>query len=171
MEKKKIKMWKKILIIILLILLIFISIVARKIIILSSLDNKISQYQIKENIYSKITINKETIRVNNGTEEIYVSETFEKYIKDGIVKEIMESKKIDNSINKITQITYPNERKNFFENGTSKEMKSYKEDNNDFFNHKSNIIVNFAETSTLSEKLFNSITSKIKTVEIDGKKY
>ena len=54
-EKKKMKLWKKVLIVISIILVIFIAIVLRKFIILSNMDSKVSEYENNnDNIYSKI---------------------------------------------------------------------------------------------------------------------
>lgn len=54
MEKKKMKIWKKILLIILVILAIFIILVARKMIILKNLQNKVEQYMEAENFKATI---------------------------------------------------------------------------------------------------------------------
>lgn len=157
MEKKKMKFLKILFWIIISIFVIFIVITVRKIIILSAIDSKISEYENTNNIYSKIVSYK-------GTNEFQLAET---YIKDNISKTVLETKKEDGTSSKMIQITYRDRRKLYFDNGIAKEMIIYNEDNTVELN---NIIINYAKAYTLLEKIANSITSNIKTEEVNGKK-
>ena len=156
MEKKKMKLWKKVLLVILVVLLVFIIMTARKMIILASLDDKVSEYQNSKNIYSRTVLNNDKLK----------SQTVEVYVKDDVMKQVIKTEKLDGTANRIIQITYPDERKFYTESETSKEMRSYKENNSGL---SKGAIVNFAETYTLFEKLANSITANIKTEMVDGK--
>ena len=79
MEKKEFKLWKKILIIVfLIIVLLFLVLTIRKIIIISSLEDKLSEYQQLDNIYSK--------SYNNSPNGTII---FEKYYKDNVEKDIL----------------------------------------------------------------------------------
>lgn len=157
MKNKKIKLWKMLIVIIIIIAVIFLISIFRNIVILSSIDSKITEYEKAKNIYSKIT------SYNSANE----FQTVETYKKDDIVKTIIETKKQDGTNDKIIQIIYPTLRKVYFNNIPSENMISYNEDNNGYIN---NIIINYAKSYNLLEKIGNSVTSKLKTEEVDGKK-
>jgi len=157
MENKNLNLWKILLFIVTFIMLTFVILTARKFIILSSLNNKVVELQKTKNIYARIISNSEETK----------SQTVEIYFKDNIRKDTMEIKNSNNTINEIIQITYPNKQNIYIYDGLTKEMASYDRDNSEVEN---NMIVNFADYTTLFEGLSNAITSKIKVEEIDGKK-
>src|SRR5699024_3097853 len=107
MEKKEFKLWKKILIIVfLIIVLLFLVLTIRKIIIISSLEDKLSEYQQLDNIYSK--------SYNNSPNGTII---FEKYYKDNVEKDILTLSE-DNK--KVTQYIYNDKRKVFSEYNNQK---------------------------------------------------
>ena len=165
-EKKKMKLWKKVLIIIAIILLIFIAIVLRKFIILADIDSKVSEYENNNgNIYSKII----------STNSEYTIQT-EYYIKDDIIKYVLEKTDKNGEKTKLTQITYPHERKLYAENANKKVMRVYKEEAPVRGSHIEteapatiSTIVNFGYSMSIPERIINSICTRIKSTEIDGK--
>lgn len=164
--KKKMKLWKKILIVIVVILLIFIAIVLRKFIILNDIDNKVSEYENnRDNIYSKIvsTTNEYTTQV-------------ECYIKDDVIKYVLEKTNKGGTKNRLIQITYPHERKLYAEDSDTKVMRVYKEDAPVRGSHieteattSISTIVNFAYSMSVPERIMHSICTSIKSTEVNGK--
>lgn len=157
MEKKKIKIWKIILLIIAAILLIFIGTIARKMIILSSLNSKISEYYNSKNSYAKLT--------DSNANDIL--RTVEIYKKDDVVKQVIEDKRDSAKVKRMIQIIYPKQRKLYIDNGTDKIANIYNE--NPYNSLSSFGVPNVAGYYTVSEYIVNGVTSKIKEVEIDGK--
>lgn len=166
MEKKKMKLWKKILIVLAILLIILIIFIGRKVIILSNLDNKVSDY---ENNYKNIYI--KTIFDYND----YKSES-ERFVKDNVDKLVIEKTDNTGEKSKIIQITYENERKMFTEANGNKIMNVYKEETavrgahiEDSANFSYSVIRNFAYATSLPERILDAIVTKIKLVEIDNK--
>lgn len=165
-EKKKMKLWKKVLIIIAIILLIFIVIVLRKFIILADIDSKVSKYENNNsNIYSKII----------STNSEYTMQT-ECYIKDDIIKYVFEKTDKNGEKTKLTQITYPHERKLYAEDANKKVMRVYKEEAPVRGSHIEteapatiSTIVNFGYSMSIPERIINSICTSIKSTEVNGK--
>ncbi len=151
MKEKKIKIWKIVLGVIVLIFFLFVIFLTRKMIILSSLENKLAGYQEKNNIYVKTEI---TDSENNTT--------FEKYYKDGIEKDVLS---IPNREEKITQYLYDNERKLFVEKGDKKTVTTTEKPEEIV----ASVLVSYTSYENFWQLLFNSITSSITTAQLDGK--
>ena len=154
MEKKKMKLWKKILIIIAILLIIFIIIVSRKVLILNSFNDKISKYENSTNAYSKVTINLEDSRITQ----------IETYLKDDVIKTIARFKNADNLDSTVIQFEYPDVMKTYIEDGDKKTFSSYK---NEVIER--NIIINYASYNNIFELIYNSIVSRIYTYTLDEK--
>ena len=166
MEKKKMKLWKKILIVLCIILLIVAIFITRKAVILSALDQKVSDY---ENNYQNIHIKTIFNYADYNT-------TIERYIKDNVDKIIMERTEEDGTKVKLTQVTYPNERKMFVEAENNKVMYVSEElaptrgahiENTADTSY--NTIINFAYSNNLLGHILSAFVTGIKTVEVDGK--
>lgn len=165
-EKKKMKLWKKVLIVIAIILVIFIAIVLRKFIILSNMDSKVSEYENNnDNIYSKIV----------STNSEYTTHV-EGYIKDDVIKYVVERTDKSGNKSKLTQITYPNERKIYAEDDNTKVMRIYKEEAPKRGSHIETMnlstistIVNFAYSMSIPERIASSIFTSIKSVDVNEK--
>lgn len=162
MEKKKIGMWKIILVIVLVVFLIFLIVTESKIQILKSINTKVEKYEAYENMYEKITTN--------------IGKDNEKHIeilkKDGITKYVIQGKNSDGVDMIMTQIVYPNGvRKNFYEIG---ENKTYKIAENDFQANgtevKTTNIFNIAYVDNSFEEVVNAVSSKISTENLNGRK-
>lgn len=151
MKEKKIKIWKIVLGVIVLIFFLFVIFLTRKMIILSSLENKLAGYQEKNNIYVKTEI---TDSENNTT--------FEKYYKDGIEKDVLS---IPNREEKITQYLYDNERKLFVEKEDKKTVTTTEKPEEIV----ASVLVSYTSYENFWQLLFNSITSSITTAQLDGK--
>lgn len=151
MEKKKMKLWKKILIVLLVVLLIFVAFTARKIIIISNLSKKLEKYQNMDNIYARTAADHASIT------------SYEKYYKDGVEKDVIWS--AEKNV-KFIQYTYKDQRKLFQEMEDKKTLNVYKESNE---NVSSPILVNYIMSVDLMGNLINSLTSKITTENVDGK--
>ena len=151
MKEKKIKIWKILLGVIVLIFFLFVIFLTRKMIILSSLENKLAGYQEKNNIYVKTEI---TDSENNTT--------FEKYYKDGIEKDVLS---IPNREEKITQYLYDNERKLYVEKGDKKTVTTTEKPEEIV----ASVLVSYTSYENFWQLLFNSITSSITTAQLDGK--
>lgn len=140
------KLWKKIVIGIGVIVIIFIVLTIRKFMIFTNLDYKNKEQQKSGNIYCKVT------------REQQVSEL---YIKGNTHKMVA---KRDNVV--VTQLTKPEYRIMYIDNGKEKIMKVYYEDN---------LIMdssfNFCDYYSVPEKILNCIVSKINTEKIDGQEY
>lgn len=155
MEKKKMKLWKKILIIVIILFLIFLAFTVRKMIIMYSLENKLNESRQQSNIYEKTTMDYSIAVLGN----------LEKYYKDGIEKNVMLS--LDGTT-KIIQYIYPNERKVFSEENGHKTLTISEESNGDAQTYYP-MFTSYTEANSFLELLFNSITSKIVTENINGK--
>ena len=151
MEKKEFKLWKKILIIVfLIIVLLFLVLTIRKIIIISSLEDKLSEYQQLDNIYSKSYNNSPNGSIN-----------FEKYYKDNVEKDIL-SLSEDNK--KVTQYIYDDKRKVFTEYNNQKTVEIEK--NSDSI--ESPILINYTNADNFLNLLYNSLTTTISTGNLNG---
>jgi len=152
------KILKAVLILIVIALVAFSIHVIRNMIILNSLDEKVKEQENNNNnIYGEIISNSSTIE----------KQTAKMYLKDNVLKQEVETKTKDGNKVKLIQITYPNERKIFmYNNENEKTVQMYEEESNI---NNTTIIMNYAESIALSEKIVNSIVTKIKTEELDGK--
>ncbi len=141
-------MKKKIVIILLIVLIIalviFIGNTTRKIIIIKDLQNKVAEYEKKENIYVKV----------DGSSAIA-----EKFIKDGIEKDIM--KKKDNTVTMI-QMIKEHERRMYTIAGEQKNLTISKEEKNDLASK----VISFVNTVTWKDLIHDSIVSKIYTEKV-----
>lgn len=149
-EKEGIDMKKKVLVMILIVLMITIVIFSintvRKMMIIKDLQNKVAEGEAKENIYTKV--------VGDNAEA-------EKFIKDGVQKDVI--KKKDNTVTLI-QVTEEHERRFYTIVGEQKTLHLYKEEKNS----SGAKLVSFVDTVTFRELLHDSIVSKIYTEEVDG---
>lgn len=151
------KILKVVLILIIIALVAFSIHVIRNMIILNSLDEKVKELENNNNnIYGEIISNSSTVE----------KQTVKMYFKDNVLKQEVETQTKDGKVLGITQITYPNKRKFFIDNGNEKTVQTYEEENNI---NNTTIIMNYTECVTFSEKVVNSIVTNIKTEEIDGK--
>ncbi len=176
MEKSKIKLWKIIVSIILVLVIIFIIFTVRKAIILSSIDNKVSDYENNtKNIYIK----------SISTTSEYTLE-MQRYIKEDVDKLIIEKKPKDGSIFKVIQIDDEHKHKVYTQKD---EMKVYFESEFGGISPKpvrgSHIqapkgvtpfasyttLINAGYSDNILQRILSSITTKIKTVKIDEKEY
>lgn len=144
-------MKKKIITIVLIILVILLAIFAintiRKFMIIKDLQNKVAEYETKENIYSKV---------------VSESAEVEKFIKNDVEKIVM--KKKDNTVT-IIQVIEQHERRLYTIAGEQKILHRSKEEKNPM----SSKVVSFVDTTTWLELLRDSIVSKIYTEKVDGK--
>lgn len=146
------KLWKKILMVIAIILIIFVMLTLRKFMIFTDLNNKNKEQQSNTNVYTKVI-----------TEQI----TTEAYRKGNIVKIVNERNGIV-----MTQLTKPEYRIVYTDDGVNKTRNVYDSYyDRELWDENQNIILNFADYFTLSEKIWNSICSKIKTETVDGQEY
>lgn len=165
MEKKKTKLWKIILLILVIVLLAISIITIRKVLILSDLDKKVTDYENNNNnIYIKTTFN-----FNDYNSQM------ERFIKDDVDKVILEKTDSSGIKSKIIQITYPNERKFYTEFKDNKILHIYSEkaptrgahiEGSATVTYSS--IMNFTYSISLPERILNSLVTKIKTTEVDG---
>ncbi|MCI8383559.1 MAG: hypothetical protein HFJ33_01580 [Clostridia bacterium] len=128
-------------------LVVFLANTTRKIIIIKDLQNKVSECEKKENIYTKV----------DGESAIA-----EKFIKDGVEKDVI--KKRDNTVTMI-QVIKEHERRMYVIAGEQKTLTISKEEKNDLAPTK---VVSFVDTVTWKELLHDSIVSKIYTEKVDG---
>ena len=161
------KTGEKILIIILIILCILIAIFARKAVILSKIDKKVTNY---ENNYKNIHVS-----------EVYESDDYTSliniYIKDDICKSVVEKTEKNGEKSKIIQIVYPNERKLFIESNKGKKLYVYEGEapvrgshiEKDHYMSYS-VLVNYAYSMGWPNRILQSIVTKIQSTEINGKK-
>lgn len=164
------KLWKKVLIILLIVIAIFVILTLRKMLILISLDNKVSELEnTKDNIY---------VKVISERDDIYKSNVSEVYIKDNTNKSTNTIERLDGGKIELVQITYPNERKLFMNNGTIKTLNVYQEKapirGTDIKLNEENqtsysVLVNLANTDNLVARIVTSIMTKINEVELDGR--
>lgn len=147
------KLWEKIFIGIGIILSIFIIMTIRKFVIFTNLNYLNKEKQSIDNIYSKVTINQETI---------------ETFIKGNAEKIILKR-----NGETITQLTKPEYRILYKDNGVNKTRSVYNDDYNKHMNmaENQNKIANFVDYITLPEKIWSSICSSVKTETINGQAY
>ena len=153
MEKKKMKLWKKILLVILLLLLIFVILTARKIIILNNLSDKISEYVNSKNAYVKF--------YSDDPERGL--EYYESFKKDDVIKTVL--KRNGENIY-IREFDTPTERKVYIDTPTSKTMSI--EDLEENLSSRS-IVANYVYSNSFMETLMNSICSSIRSETLNGK--
>lgn len=175
MDKKKII--KIVLLLILLLFLAFIILTIRKTIILSDIDNKVSNLEnIKQNIY---------VKMSSITSE-YTLET-ERFIKDDIDKLILKRKNKDGNETKIIQYDNAERHRVYAEKDGNINMTTdtvYEgispkpvrgshieapEGVTPFSSY--TVIPNVGYSNSLLERIINSILTSIKTVKIDGKEF
>lgn len=150
------KILKVISILIIIALIAFSIHVIRNMIILNSLAEKVQELEKNNNIYGEIISNSSSVE----------KQTVKMYFKDNVLKQEIETQTKDGKVLGITQITYPNERKFFVDNGNEITVQTYEEESNI---NNTTIIMNYAECVAFSEKVVNSIVANIKTEKIDGK--
>ena len=164
MEKKKMKLWKKILIILLVIFLAFLVITIQKAILFTELSDKVANLEdTKQNIHIKMEVHKMGYQTYT-----------ERYIKDDVDKLIMEITNKDGNTSKLMQFIYPEQRILYTEQNDEKTKNVYEE-------------TAPTRSSVLKEGMISSYTtianytlglafspavmfSSIHTVEMDGKK-
>lgn len=148
MEKKKVL--KGILVIVLIIVAIYVGNVLRKMVIISELQSKLDKYQMETNIYKR-------------TYSDYSSglTSYERYYKDGVNKEVMTR---DENY-KITQFTYADKRKTFFDAPAGNVYREYNESNNNVYYP---VFIDYLTTRSVPE-LFLFAKHKFTTEELDGK--
>lgn len=164
------KLWKKILIILLIVVAIFAIFILRKMFILISLDNKVSELEnTKDNIY---------VKVISERDDIYKSNVSEVYIKDNTNKSTNTIERLDGGKIELVQITYPNERKLFMNNGTIKTLNVYQEKapirGTDIKLNEENqasysALVNLTDIDDLGARIVTSIMTKVNQIELDGR--
>lgn len=152
MEKKKMKLWKKVLIIIVILLFLFILFTARKMMILFSLNKKVLAYDNATNLHTKTDFS------NNSTSQF---STIEHFFKDDVIKQVVVSK--DNT-RQLIQVTTPNERRNYTISGENKTLNIYHQDNSMVHLSRAS---NFTGSSSLPECFFTAITSRIYTEDLN----
>lgn len=150
MEKKKMKIWKKILIILGIIIIVLLIYIFRNFIILNILNKNVEKQIENTNVYVKLE-NESTIA--------------EKYRKGDTVKLVIQRKGTDI---KITQITSRKQRLVYTESGDIKEMHKYQDEENSFFETNQNVILKAADYIAFSEMIGNCF-SFITTEILDGK--
>lgn len=149
MEKKKMKIGKKIGIVILILLIIFIIATVRKIIIINDLQNKVSNYVNSTNYYTKITSHRE--------DTINIVEAYHKDEKHLIIFDrISEKNKMMAYINGENANVYYNTEQSKFVNLNS---------NMQFHVN----IMDYLYTENFGQLLIMSILSNIKSVECNEK--
>lgn len=146
------KLWEKIFIGIGIILSIFIIMTIRKFVIYTNLNYLNKEQQESGNIYCKVTVEQQII---------------ETYTKGNIQKMILTG-----NGRVITQITKPEERILYEDDGVNKTRREYKR-KTEYVEEidPENKIANFADFTTLPEKIWSSICSHIKTEKIDEQEY
>lgn len=150
---EKVKIWKILLIVAIIVLLIFIIVTLRKTLIITSLQNKISEYKNSQNFYFK----------ENFDENSKIS-TIEQYKKDDITKIIIKMKQNDITI---IQFEQENEIKRYVKKDGNVSLNDSYNTNNI---NKGNI-VNFVNTSNILQTIYDSIVSTIKKEKINGVEY
>ena len=168
MEKKKMKLWKKILIVLFIILIIVIALIARRTIILSNIDKKVTEYENNNsNIYIKTVFDFDTHKSIS-----------ERFIKDDVDKLKLIKTDNDGENTQIIQITYPEERKMFTNAKGNKVLYVYKEkaakrglhiENDENVTTSYNTIQDFGYSTNILQTIINAFVTSIKSVEIDGK--
>ena len=164
--EKKTKIFKKVLLVVLIILCVLLVVFVRRASILATIDKKVSDCENNSNnFYIKSVYQSKN---KNFTTEIYV--------KDEINKLVMENTNQDGKKIKITEITYPEERKVFTEVENSKTMNDYKGKTAVRGAHMENqveashtTLMNPAYSTAINERIINAIGTRIKSVKIDGK--
>lgn len=166
MEKAKFKILKIVLIVIATIICILIAVFARRAIILSKIDKKVSEIENNNNNFY--------IKTTYKDEKKYTS-VIERYIKEDVSKLVFEKINLDGKRAKITEITYPEERKLFTEFNDEKVMKVYKEKTAVRGAHIENktessytTFMNPGYSMAVNDLIINAIVTSIKTVKIDG---
>lgn len=132
------------------VLLVIIILTFRKVVILTSIHNKVVEYEQGENIYYKAT---------------YTEAEYERFIKGKVDKSVVN---YPNGI-KIIQIMDEEEMRHYFEMSGKKTLEISKVDRNNFWISKIPSITDAYLTQ--GEIAFNSLVSRIHTEKIDGEKY
>ena len=163
MEKKKMKLWKKILIVLFVIFLVFLVMTIPKAMLFTELSTKVSNLEdTKQNIHIKMNVHQTGYQSH-----------IERYIKDDVDKLVMERTNIDGNTSKLMQFIYPEKRILYIEQNGEKTKNVYEEEAP-------------VRSSVLKEGMTSSYTtisnytlglafspavifSSIHTVEMDGK--
>ena len=148
------KFFKLILIIIILFLIVYAGSVIRNVVILTNLDNKVTELNnTKNNIYKSITY---TGNPNMGAD-------LKIYKKDEVVKYVTSMK--DGSVS-ITEYCYPDVKRIYT---VTKDDKIFDEKNEKFDPVFPASVDNYTNCINFYDLIFSAIYTKIKNVEIDGK--
>lgn len=149
MEKKKIL---KILLLLLAIIVVAFTITtARKVIILTSLKNKVAEYKQRSDLHMK-----------TETEEA----TIETFIKEDIYKTVLHHKEENMTVTQITDYK-EKEGRTYWASENEKNLQIRKEKEYEFL--KVTPIYTFADSTSFFETIVNAINSRIYTETIDGK--
>ena len=149
------KFFKLILIIIILFLIVYAGSVIRNVVILTNLDNKVTELNnTKNNIYKSITY---TGNPNMGAD-------LKIYKKDEVVKYVTSMK--DGSVS-ITEYCYPDVKRIYT---VTKDDKFFDEKNEKFDPVFPASVDNYTNCINFYDLILSAIHTKIKNVEIDGKK-
>lgn len=167
MEKTKSKKLKIVLVVIAIIVCILIAIVARRAIILSKIDKKVTELENNSNnFYIK----------NTYKDEKNYTAIIERYIKDDVSKLVVGKTTLDGKNAKITEITYPEKRKMFTEVNGIKVMNVYNEKAAVRGSHieketerSYTTLSNPGYSMAINELIMNAIVTSIKSARIDGK--
>lgn len=119
----------------------------RKFWIFTELDHKNKEQQANTNVYAKVVTEQSTI---------------EMYRKEDVVKQVIAKNGTDVVL---TQLTKPEYRIFYTDDGARKTMNIYEEE---FLLENQNIIVNYMDYVTISEKLKSCVGSKIKSETVEG---
>lgn len=152
MEKKKIKIWKIILLCVVVIIIVFALITTRKVIIFNEINDKISKYEQSTNIYAKTDSEKSTI-------EILKLDDNKKTILDFKDKPI-----------KIVQINEKGKKNNYTFNKNTNTV-TISNGNDIVMMQDSSVVKNYAKTESLFQTILKSINAKINVENINGKEY
>lgn len=154
MEKKQMRLWKKVLLLLLLIIFILGLMIIRKMVIIKDLDNKVSSYENYKNYYIK-----ETTYSGNS---ITISEIYKKDNKSLII---------------LTNYNFENDGKNVIKvfNDSNNTNTYYETDNNKkiaYLNQKNNIqlnITNEVETKNFFNLLVKALNTRISSKNCNEK--
>ncbi len=150
---KKRKILKIVMLVITIILIVFVIATTRKVIILTSLKNKVAEYSQISNLHMK-----------TETEDAML----ETFMKKDIYKTIFQSKEQNSTITHITDYN-TNEGRTYWDSKDGKVLQIKR--NNEFEFLKVTPIYTFADSISFFETIINSVVSRIYTESIDGEEY
>lgn len=150
MKDKKVNLLKVILIVILIVLGVYVGNILRKMVIVSELQAKLDKYQTETNVYK---------RVSSDYSEL---DSYERYYKDGVNKEVITNKKRGAVI---TQYTYLDCRRTFWTRSTGNIYRQY---NESMENINYPVFIDYITNGTVIE-LFLLAKNKMTTETLNGK--